>query len=147
MSARFLFLLVFSISPLQSYAETLTCQWLPNANQPEGFFVANSSFELQVNKRNSTMRVLNDSFFFRSYSPCYSGNFKTCAFGFSYDRGKAWGVKLIEGKKSFIATQSWYFTSELKFRFEGDKLFLSGDDGDGVSFDEVFSCKIKPLIY
>ena len=46
-----------------------------------------------------------------------------------------------ESSKDLLAYQDWYFRAELKFKFDGELLYLSGDDGDGVSFEEAFVCK------
>lgn len=133
------------------------CTWLPSDEHAENYFVEDTGFTLKV-VNNTHAYILNDNFFFRTYSPCWFSDYSSCAFAYSYDEDTAWTVN----DETDTLTQVWRtgFTTEyndgepeevgtvdgvstLQLDYEGNgTIMISGDDGDGVTFKETFSCKL-----
>jgi hypothetical protein len=126
-------------------ATTLECQWLKTSDLASGFYKP-AKVEMLVEEEQ--VLFVEDSFTSRRYEPCWVGNFSSCYFGFDYSREEPWQlVAADEDEKSttLVIENSWYWTAEMTWQFEsplsgletGETVLatVSGDDGDGVSFD------------
>lgn len=141
----------------------LKCVWQKSTDHVKGFFVKDVGFTLELieNKKGdvSKAKISEDTFFNRTYTPCYTGGFKSCAFAFSYDEDAYWAVDDLND----ILTQSWRenFVTDYKDGSPEEKgtvdgvstiaiittdkdgyTILKGDDGDGTFFEEKFACKL-----
>jgi len=131
-------------------ATTLECQWLKTSDLASGFYKP-AKVKCWWGRAGF---VVEDSFTSRRYEPCWVGNFSSCYFGFDYSREEPWQlVAADEDEKSttLVIENSWYWTAEMTWQFEsplsgletGETVLatVSGDDGDGVSFDRhKFAC-------
>ncbi|MCF8057877.1 MAG: hypothetical protein K9K67_01165 [Bacteriovoracaceae bacterium] len=142
--------LVFIISflTLSTHAQTLNCQWLESSEHAAGFY---RPAKIQMTFKDQTVTFVEDTFLFRTYSPCWVGNFSSCAFGFNYE-GNTWTITSNVNKTYELEAPGFYWDAQLTFEFEKElknlsrgevvKASLSGDDGDGVMFsDEAFLCQ------
>jgi len=141
---------------LTSFAATksqIKCNWVESESHAEGFYRP-ASIEMAYNSLapKAQVKFIKDNFLFRTYSPCWSGGFSSCAFGFSYE-GSTWAIlENTNDQKISMEAPGFYWDAELEFNFSKklNKLTrgqvfsatLSGDDGDGVFFsDEKFICQ------
>ncbi|NQY99587.1 MAG: hypothetical protein HRT45_02835 [Bdellovibrionales bacterium] len=145
---------IAAIAPHASNADTLECQWLKTAELAEGFYMP-AKITMKMNTH--SVDFVEDTFTSRRYEPCWIGNHSSCYFGFDYERDEAWSLDEInhsaEGTTMTI-TSSWYWTAEMTWSFstrvsemqagEATLANVSGDDGDGVWFnDQKFACSKK----
>ena len=142
---KHLILIAISFISLNSSAVIFSCDWQQTANLPKGYF-QESGFELEVHQGKGFF--IQHGFFDRSYKPCWTGNFSSCSFGFGMDVDESFEVS-VHGV-SFFLMQRDRFNPQLKFSFlrvAGDGKFevsLSGNDGDGVEFeDHRFLCSSR----
>jgi len=135
----FLAVLFFLLAASISDAKTYSCKWLESDKHGENYFVQDTSFVFSI--KENEIKIIQDDFLNRIYSPCWVGNFTSCSFSFSYDVNKAWEI-FSKTNNSYTAYNSWYFTSELIFTFdEAGNLSLDGDDSDGTFINnEKFEC-------
>lgn len=140
--------LLITVMSFNSSAFDMDCQWLKSSKHSEGFYrPADFNFSVVDN----TLSLRKDTFLFRTYTPCWTGNFSSCAFGFTYDTDSVWKIGEMTERSMTLSAPGFYWSAELKIQFEvdvmalqdGDQFLmtLSGDDGDGVIFNnEKFSC-------
>ncbi len=161
-----LVLLVMVMSANLSFASDeefeLNCVWQPSANHVQGFYVEGAEFTLNFQRDNESLTkvtITKDTFFNRTYTPCYTGGFASCMFAFSYNASQTWDAD----DETDILTQSWRqeFVTEyndglpeeagtvdgvstLKLDTSDEKglVKITGDDGDGVTFSENFKCTL-----
>lgn len=131
-----------------SFATTLSCQWLKKESHAPGFY---RPAKIVMEIKSDHVEIIEDTFLFRSYSPCWTGNWSSCAFGFTYE-GKTWEILKTTATTLEMSAPGAYWDAELKMNFEKAPSSLkrgeitganfSGDDGDGVWFnDEAFACQ------
>ena len=140
-------LIALSISNI-TLATTLSCNWLESADHAPGFY---KPAKIVMTVLKDKVVFDEDTFLFRSYSPCWTGNWSSCAFGFTYE-GKTWEILKTTATTLEMSAPGAYWDAELKMNFEKAPSSLkrgeitganfSGDDGDGVWFnDEAFACQ------
>lgn len=137
----FMAVVFFILASSISDAKTYSCLWLKSDKHTDSYFVENMNFNFNINEENSEIEILNGDFLNRRYTPCWVGGYSSCAFSFSYDQDKKWKI-FSKTKNSYLAYNSWYFTSELIFTFDEEgNLNLDGDDSDGTFINnENFRC-------
>lgn len=133
---------------LATTATTLSCNWLESAEHAPGFY---RPAKIVMTIKEKEVQFIEDTFLFRSYSPCWTGNWSSCAFGFTY-YGETWTIEESSSNTLKLSAPGAYWSAELDITFEKKPTFLkrgevtetriSGDDGDGVWFnDEAFLCQ------
>jgi hypothetical protein len=144
--------LVLGLLTLNAGAQTLNCQWLESTEHSVGFY---RPAKIQRSFEYEKVVFVEDTFLYRTYSPCWVGRFSSCAFGFGY-KGNTWAILSSgnsNGHQSFeIEAPGFYWDAQLSLTFEKNieslsrseavKAVISGDDGDGVMFsNESFLCQ------
>jgi hypothetical protein len=125
------------------------CEWQKDGM--EASFYRTAGFDFRLN--NKKFVVSNDTFFSRTYTPCWTGGFSQCAFGFDLPRpidasfknggfnalslefvsvdGYGMGGLDIDFATNILTLQKGHSTEAL----------MNGYDGDGVSIrDHKFIC-------
>lgn len=125
---------------------TFKCDWIKSDSHSEAFYrPAHLTFTL-----NDSLKLVEDTFLYRRYTPCWVGNHVSCAFGYTY-YNDVWNIDEQSEVSLKISTEGAYWDAELSLNFqksiremeinETTIALISGDDGDGVWFNkEKFSC-------
>lgn len=143
--------LILSFFGSFAQASTLECNWLKTTGLADGFYKP-AKIKLQMGEKQ--VQFLEDTYTTRSYDPCWVGGFSSCYFSFNYELDKPWEIRSLQqsDKSTTLAIESiWYWTAEMTWVFTTDLFSMqpgdttlatvSGDDGDGVWFQEhQFSC-------
>lgn len=137
---------------LSSYASSFNCQWLNKGIVDGDNFYRPASFQIDVNKKTAT--VSQDSFFYRTYTPCWAGNYESCAFNYELPTDGFLTVEKQTKKDIEFSFESvtGYGVGNLTLSFEknisrinvGEKaeVVMTGDDGEGTFLNETyFSCQ------
>lgn len=146
-------LLTALLLSFNSFASTFECHW-QNEGITEGEnFYRPASFVLILQGQKAFIK--NDTYFDRTYSPCWIGGFESCRFLFEVPKGP---LKIAEQSSKQISLEfesiDVYGTGSLYFDFGKDlakigkgervRTLISGDDGDGTYLEEsVFLCERK----
>ncbi|MGH1468174.1 MAG: hypothetical protein ACRBBP_04735 [Bdellovibrionales bacterium] len=156
-----IFFMMFTSLSFAEEGAKFRCVWQPSADHAQGFFVEDVGFSLEfkVEGESSTALITEDTFFNRTYTPCYVGEFESCMFAFSYDEEDVWDVDDATG----TLTQVWRKNFETEYNDgypeeegtvdgisslevitdnEEDYTVFKGDDGDGTWFEEKFLCEV-----
>jgi len=149
---RFCMFLVFLFQSTLATSSSLAivCEWQESPAHTQNFY-RRATLSLLIQKRR--VIIIEDTFLFRKYEPCWSGGYSSCAFGFDYDRSSDWNITNKSLNELAIEAPGFYWDAELKLKISKNfndlkssttfSLSLSGDDGDGVMFNnEIFSCKV-----
>lgn len=138
---------------LNSLASTFECRWLNEGVTQGTSFYRPASFFVDFKEQKSFIK--NDTFFDRTYSPCWTGGFESCRFLFEVPKGQ---LKIVDQNSKQISLEfeslDAYGVGSLFFDFAKDlsevskgetvRTVISGDDGDGTYLEEsVFSCERK----
>lgn len=124
------------------------CDWVKSASHADDYFGKGAGFTLQF-IGDAKVKIIEDTFFNRTYKPCWVGDSSSCMFSFSYDSSKVWAMTSDENEKSepLVLTQVWTTgtvggVSEIKLFDDNENgdITIKGDDGDGTMFTENFSC-------
>lgn len=152
---KFTLNILFILFAMNTHAATLECHWQKNQSHSEAFFKP-AQFTLNINQKQAA--IYNDTFFRRTYVPCYNSAFRACAFSFNYDKNSPWEIMQVkqqnENSTRIKLINTWYFTSWLNLSFdkniieltsgETTSLVLSGDDDSGTYIQyEMFNCLKK----
>lgn len=129
------------------------CKWQKSEDHAKDYYLPNSGFNMVFYTGDSFV-IEKDSFFNRSYEPCWMGEWESCKFSFTYNAEKEWKVKRLDEDK-YEAHQAWtlqleegYGTvsgfSSLTFNFSKDlaHVQIKGDDDSGTFFEENFLCDL-----
>lgn len=148
-----LLIMASSLSTFATNNTNIKCNWVESETHADDFFrPASIQFSYQSLVPKAQIKFTEDTFLFRTYSPCWTGGFSSCAFGFSYE-GSTWTIlENTHNQKISMEAPGFYWDAELEFNFskklsdlKRGQVFaatLSGDDGDGVFFsDEKFICQ------
>ncbi len=154
-----------SFAHVESNGIKIKCDWVKSSSNSTEYFVKASGFTMHFFP-GGKVRIIEDTFFNRTYKPCWTGGFESCMFSFSYDVFENWSFTPGSGKEgdAGVLTQVWNSlvtqpgdaegedplvstvsgVSEIKFydNNQNGELTVIGDDGDGTMFKENFSCGI-----
>lgn len=136
-------LLIFSLSSFASM--TYECTWLESEKHRDGFFQKNSKLIFSVDQKQEYFRLSQESNFLdRAYEPCPSGRNETCAFYFGHDADLAWDMDFSRSENKYLVSQIYGYGFqawlEIDLNEASSEATVVGDDGDGVYFEEAFSC-------
>lgn len=138
------------LASLSAFASSFECQWLNKGDLEPGVYRP-ASFILELSKKDAGIK--NDSFFMRTYTPCWTGGYASCSFAFELPEARL-TVYEVNAKELSLEFESvtGYGAGHLQIQFSSpykkakiDQVLqatINGDDGEGTFLnDSYFSCK------